>query len=417
MKDGCKDSVLGKIPVSWDIVKLEDITCKISDGIHTTPKYVEKSNCFFINGNNLNNGRIQLLETSKCVDENEFLKHKRDLDFNTVLLSINGTIGNIAFYNGEKVILGKSAAYIKCNDSTTKRFIFYQLQSKRVQSYFAKELTGTTIKNLSLKTLKNTPVTFPPLTEQQKIADILTTVDDKLENIESQIAEYSNLKTGLMQQLLTKGIGHTKFVESELGMIPEGWKVVKLGDLGCFKSGGTPKTNVPDYWNGNIYWCTPTEITALNGRKYISKTERLITKKGIVNSGAELIPVNSLLVCTRATIGDCAINTIEMTTNQGFKSIVPNEKVKIDYLYYLVNFIKPELIKNSSGSTFLEISKHNFSKIKVALPNIQEQQKIADTITAIDDKIESFQQKKEEFSNLKKGLMEQLLTGRIRVKV
>jgi len=196
MKDDYKDSVLGEIPVCWDVVKLEDITSKISDGIHTTPKYVDKSDCFFINGNNLNNGRIQIVDSSKCVDEIEFLKHKRDLDLNTVLISINGTIGNIAFYNGEKVILGKSAAYIKCSNLTTKKFIFYQLQSERVNRYFAKELTGTTIKNLSLKTLKNTPLSFPPLPEQQKIADILTTVDDKLENIESQIAEYTNLKKG-----------------------------------------------------------------------------------------------------------------------------------------------------------------------------------------------------------------------------
>jgi type I restriction enzyme S subunit len=200
-------------------------------------------------------------------------------------------------------------------------------------------------------------------------------------------------------------------------MIPKGWKVVKIDELGRFVNGGTPKTNNYEYWNGNINWCTPTEITALKGYKYIKNTNRKITEEGLKNSGAQLIPNNSLLVCTRATIGDCAINIGEFTTNQGFKSIIPNLNTNTEFLYYLICAIKPKLIMQSSGSTFLEISKTAFESIKIALPPLPEQQQIAYILTSVDDKLELLQNQKSEFASLKKGLMEQLLTGKVRVKV
>ncbi|KAF5056507.1 Type I restriction modification DNA specificity domain protein [anaerobic digester metagenome] len=411
MNTGYKISIYGEIPEEWHIVELGEYVNIKSGESPSLFELAEEGTTPYLKVEDLNNSIKYQNLSRNYIDSNFNHAPKGSIIFPKRGASI--LLNKIRISKREVLMDSNLMAIFPKDNRFDSEFLFYLINSINL-SRIADTSSIPQINNKHITPLK---VVYPPLPEQQKIADILTTVDDKLENIESQIAEYTNLKTGLMQQLLTKGIGHTKFVDSELGMIPEGWEVVKIGDLGSFKSGGTPKTNISDYWNGEINWCTPTEITALNGRKYINTTERLISKKGLTNSGAELIPVNSLLVCTRATIGDCAINTIEMTTNQGFKSIVPNERTKIDYLYYLVNFIKPELIKNSSGSTFLEISKHNFAKIKIALPSIQEQQKIANILTSVDDKLESLQQKKDAFSNLKKGLMEQLLTGRIRVKV
>ena len=121
----------------------------------------------------------------------------------TILISLNGTIGNLAFYKNEKVVLGKSTGYISLISSVNKEYIYYLLNSSRIQKYFIKELTGTTIKNLSLNTLRDAKIEIPKLKEQEKIASILSSVDKKIEEYENKKEKLEELKKGLMQQLLT----------------------------------------------------------------------------------------------------------------------------------------------------------------------------------------------------------------------
>ncbi|MFK5936810.1 MAG: restriction endonuclease subunit S [Sulfurimonas sp.] len=198
-----KDSELGKIPESWEVSKLENLTTKIGDGLHGTPKYVEQSDYYFINGNNLNGKSIEITENTKCVSEEEYTKNKKILDDTTVLLSINGTIGSLAYYSNETVMLGKSVAYMNTNNKISKQFLFYLLKSSHILDYFMLELTGTTIKNLSLKTIRNTKIPLPPLEEQKQIADILSTADEKLEVLHAKKEKYETLKKGLLQKLLS----------------------------------------------------------------------------------------------------------------------------------------------------------------------------------------------------------------------
>ena len=198
-----KDSELGRIPVGWEIDKLENLTTKIGDGLHGTPKYVKQSDYYFINGNNLNGKSIEITENTKCVSKEEYIKNKKILDNTTILLSINGTIGSLAYYNNETVMLGKSVAYMNSNNKISKQFLFYLLNSSKIINYFMFELTGTTIKNLSLKTIRNTKIPFPSLKEQKQIAQILSTADKKLELLRAKKEKYETLKKGLLQKLLS----------------------------------------------------------------------------------------------------------------------------------------------------------------------------------------------------------------------
>jgi len=198
-----KDSELGRLPESWEIDKLENLTTKIGDGLHGTPKYVEQSDYYFINGNNLNGESIEINKNTKCVNEEEYIKNKKILDNTTILLSINGTVGSLAYYNNENVMLGKSVAYMNVNSKILKQFLFYLLKSSKILEYFILELTGTTIKNLSLKTIRNTRIPLPQLEEQKQIAEILLIVDKKLESLKEKKQSFEELKKGLMQKLLT----------------------------------------------------------------------------------------------------------------------------------------------------------------------------------------------------------------------
>ena len=168
LRKGYKQTEVGIIPEDWDVKPLMDFATIISNGIHATPKYVRDSNFFFVNGNNLVNDEIAVTAATMCVSEAEYKSLKKPLTDQTLLFSINGTIGNLAFYKGEKVVLGKSAAFINIVKYTSKEFIAYCLKNRTSFLFFENELTGTTIRNLSLQSLKNTPIPCPPTSDEQR---------------------------------------------------------------------------------------------------------------------------------------------------------------------------------------------------------------------------------------------------------
>lgn len=165
----------------WPEVRLEDVTSKLGDGLHGTPNYDENGEYYFINGNNLGNGKITIDEKTKRATKEEYLKHKKELTDRTILVSINGTIGNVGLYNGEKVFLGKSACYFNVNEDVDKQFIRYVVTSKYFQDHISSLATGSTIKNVSLKLMRNFTFRLPPLKIQKSISKILEDLDKKIE--------------------------------------------------------------------------------------------------------------------------------------------------------------------------------------------------------------------------------------------
>lgn len=262
-------------------------------------------------------------------------------------------------------------------------------------------------KTLGQEAFHKLVIPLPPLSEQCRIAAILGTWDTAIALTEQLIAAKQRLKKGLMQMLLT---GKKRFKE-----FYDKWDNLAINQIGEVVSGGTPDTGILDYWGGEIAWCTPSDITALSS-VYISSTRKTITQSGLKDSSAKLIPPNSIMVCTRATIGDCAINTVPVTTSQGFKSLVPTNKHKAEYLYYLISLNKHQLLRVASGSTFLEVSKYDFEKIDFLLPSLNEQKRIAEVLLACDTELGLLTRKLAALRQQKKGLMQKLLTGEVRVK-
>lgn len=164
-----EDEIPFEIPSSWKWVRFKDITKEISDGIHGTPEYDDNGEYYFINGNNLVQGKIIYKSDTRRVNKAEYEKYKKNLDNNTILMSINGTIGNVAYYNDEPIILGKSACYIVVHDSVYKEFVRFFLTSGYFLGYATNSATQTTIKNVSLKSMRNVPIPLPPLEEQKRI--------------------------------------------------------------------------------------------------------------------------------------------------------------------------------------------------------------------------------------------------------
>ena len=170
--------------------------------------------------------------------------------------------------------------------------------------------------------------------------------------------------------------------------------------------GGTPDTTVQEYWNGGIQWFTPSEI---GKNKYADKSERTISQEGLNNSSAKLLPINTILLSTRATIGESSIAKEECCTNQGFQSLIANEEIVCyEYLYYLVATLTKELIRKSCGSTFLEISANEVRKIKTFIPNLEEQRKVSSLLSLIDERIATQIKIIEKLESLIKGRCQKL---------
>ena len=191
--------------------------------------------------------------------------------------------------------------------------------------------------------------------------------------------------------------------------LPANWKLKTLSEVGNIILGGTPDTTKKEYWNGNILWVIPSEVTSLPS-KYLYDTERKITELGLKNSSAKIIKPNSLIICTRATIGNCCINKNEVATNQGFKSIIPNEDYDVVFLYYIIINNKQKLISKASGTTFLEISKTNLANLSFYFPPLDEQKRIASALSKIDAYLENTIKLIEEKERFKRGIAKKLLT-------
>ena len=184
------------------------------------------------------------------------------------------------------------------------------------------------------------------------------------------------------------------------------WKNVKIADIAAIVGGGTPDTTISEYWDGDIQWFTPSEI---GKSKYIAKSDRTITKEGLNNSSAKILPKGTILLSTRATIGECSIADKECCTNQGFQSIIVKNNTTNEFQYYLIQTKKKDLIRNACGSTFLEISANEVRKIRCNIPNIEEQRKIADFLSLLDKRIETHNKIIEDLKKLKVAICNKLI--------
>ena len=198
---------LGDIPKHWGTPRLAQLSTRIGDGLHGTPEYVDQSPYHFINGNNLVNGCIRLKASTRCVGLAEFKKHAVPLGESTLLMSINGTIGSVALYRGESVILGKSAAYINCNKSLTREYLLCFLQSPAVVNFLRQEVTGTTIFNLSLASIRGLPIALPSVDEQLSIVGSIekntAPTSTAIARTEREIALMQEYRTRLTADLVT----------------------------------------------------------------------------------------------------------------------------------------------------------------------------------------------------------------------
>lgn len=327
-----------------------------------------------------------------------------------LLVCEGGDIGRSAIWQDqlEECYFQKALHRLRPRGGYSSVLMRYLLEYYAKTGFLVNFATQTSIAHLPKDKFVTVPLPLPPLDEQQAIAAALSDADGAVAGLERVIVKKRLIKQGAMQDLLT--------ARRRLPGFSGEWEEATLSELADIRSGGTPSTSDATLWDGDIAWVTPTDITALDGRKFLSGTTRTISRAGLRQSSAELLPEGTIVMTSRATIGECAISTIPLTTNQGFKNFIPNNRADRDFLYYLLTSQKKGFIELCSGSTFLEIGKTQLTGYTVRVPKTKrEQQAIAAVLSDMDAEIQALESRLTKARAVKEGMMQNLLTGRVRL--
>ena len=435
-------------------VTLGEISDRIGDGLHGTPAYSENGEYFFINGNNLLDGEIIFNEKTKSCSKFEYDKYKKDLSNNTILISINGTIGNLAFYKGENVILGKSACYINIKSDVDKNFIYYALKSSKFQNYIKSQATGSTIKNVSLKLLRDYVLELPDIIQQKRISKILSNLDDKirinnqinqtLESIAQAIfkswfidfepvrakiaakqegkdpelaamcaisgktqAELDQLtKEDFAELQATAALFPDELVESELGTVPKGWELQQLKDIAKYSS-------------------NKILLNDLNLENYISTENMLPEKKGI-EKASSLPKANSVPAFRQ---GNILVSNIRPYFKKiwfsffdgGHSNDVLNfdvlEKGTEEYLYNLIyqDSFFDRMMASSKGSKMPRGDKKAIMDFQIVTSSVALRKLYSEKVRKFYSKQNSIKIENQILINLRDALLPKLLSGELDV--
>ena len=263
---------------------------------------------------------------------------------------------------------------------------------------------GSTMVHITKTMMEERGISLPNFDEQSAIGSLFRTLDDLLVSYKDNLTNYQSLKAVMLSKMFPKA-GQT-VPEIRLDGFEVEWEEKKLGEIVDIVGGGTPDTNVKEYWNGEINWFSPTEV---GNSIYLDTSEKRISELGLQKSSAKILPANrTILFTSRAGIGSVGIITKDSTTNQGFQSLVIKEGIDIYFLFSYSSEITRYALKHSAGSTFLEISGKELGKMDIIIPTYEEQQAIGDYFSILDNLINSHQEKITQLETLKKKLLQNM---------
>lgn len=391
----------------WEKASLQEISTRIGDGLHGTPKYDDAGEYYFINGNNLANGRIILKDDTRRISSIEFDKIKKDLNDNTVLVAINGTLGNVGLYHGEPVALGKSACYINVNERNSKQFIRYVLENEDFQRYARDFATGSTIKNLGLKAIRDYSFNLPPLPTQRKIASILSAYDELIENNLKRIKLFEEKAQLHYKELISNGNTEKRYFE-EFCSIIHGYAfkstdfsedktfdvVVRMGNFR--EGGGLQFENNTKYLTEHFEYNPKYKLEANDLVMVLSD----VTREGRIIGNVGFVPANDKTYLLNQRVG----------------KIVSDEKYKV-WLYATFNSkeFKDYCLSCANSATVLNFNNKDLFKFKITIPKETELKAFTEKVNPIFTLISSLGEQNSKLREARDILLPRLMSGQIEV--
>jgi len=418
------ETEIGRIPGDWDLSKLSNIAQII---VSNVDKRVEgnESPVFLCNyldvyQNEYITSNLEFMRGSASEAEiNKFSLRRSDV----LITKDSETAEDIASAavvadEIQNLICGYHLAILRPDkERMDSYFLAKTLQHDRVHNQFVTKANGVTRYGLTLSVINNAAIPVPPLIEQAEIARILSTWDRAIERVQRLTEAKQRLKKGLMQGLLTGRLRFPEFGEPSCNKaIPNDWKLYKLSQVAEIINGGTPSRNNPEYWGGNIPWIAVGDFSEVD--RFISDTKEKITELGFRESSTNLLKTDELIISARGTVGAVAQLTKPMAFNQTSYGLRADTKLTLnDFLFYLLRQFNHKITDISHGAIFDTITRDTFDYIELPFPNLHEQRKIADVLGKMDAQIDQLKKHLEKLKQQKKGLMQKLLTGEIRVEL
>ena len=390
---------------NWKTYLLSDISSMIGDGLHGTPKYDGNGDYYFINGNNLMNGSIVFKEDTKTVTEEEFLKYRKDLNDNSILISINGTIGNLSFYRNEKVVLGKSAAYVNLLDTVDKKFVYYNFKSKFFQNYLVDIATGTTIPNVPLKGLREYEIQLPPLPEQKAIASVLSSLDDKIDLLHQQNQTLEALAETLFRQWFIE-----RCPEPVEGEAKEDWEERPLSSIANFLNGLACQKYPPKDSINRLPVLKIKDLTSgISENSDWASTD--VKPEYIVRNGDVIFAWSASLMVKIWNGEDCILN-------QHLFKVTSEEFPKWFYYFWCKQHLREFIsIAQSHATTMGHIKRSDLDEAMVLIPEEKEIEQMTIQMNPILEKIQLNNNQINSLSKLRDTLLPKLMSGEVRVKI
>ena len=398
---------VGVIPEDWEVKSIGDI-CVVKDGTHQTPNYTYFGIPFYSVENISNNDFSNVKYISE--EEHIILSSNSKIEKGDVLMTRIGSIGCCKYIDWEvKASFYVSLALLKFQDDECARYFTHYSETNLFKDEIEQNsLQFAVPQKINLGNIPKIRIILPSiLKEQQLIADALTKVDNLIMSLSKVIEKKKLIKKGTMQKLLSGEMrldGYNNIIKS-----------VNLSDIGEIKAGGTPSTNVPSYWGGTINWLQSGAVK--NRVLDIRDVEKTITYDGLASSSAYLIKENSVLIAiTGATCGNIAYLPFKSAANQSVVAIQVNVGFNSKYIFYMLIQNSDKIVNNRGGSAQGGVAVNILKEIELCIhEDIDEQTAIADILTTMDNEIEALEKERDKYKCIKQGMMQQLLTGKIRL--
>lgn len=404
--------------MEWKEVRLGDIadvqTGPFGSQLHKSDYIAEGIPCIMPTniGSHLNFIVDGIAHVSE-VDANRLSRHLTE--FGDIIYARRGDIEKCAYVttNEEKWLCGTGCLKIRCNNGVNSRFIAYQLSTAECKKWITGNAVGTTMLNLSKGILSNLPLLVPSHEDQRRIASILSSLDRKIELNNKINADLEEMAQAIFKNWFVdfEPFKDGKFVDSELGMIPEGWKVGRLTDVIKLMLGGTPKTSEPLYWdNGTIPFFSPKDVNGV----YCFATEKHITETGLNKCSSNLYPKDTIFITCRGTVGKVCLAACDMAMNQSNYAIKAIDGYSQYYVFFLVKSVVERLIKKSNGAVFSAITSKDFDE-EILIPSQKAVEDFTNMIDGFFRRIFTIGTENSRLSLLRDTLLPRLISGEIEV--
>lgn len=405
--------------MEWKEVRLGDV-CEIITGFPFPGKKYSKEGIRVVRGDNVTIGNLRW-DTEKDKRWNEpFDKTEYySLQANDIVIGMDGSrVGkNKARIKKEDLplLLAQRVACVRHNELAEQDYLYYNIFSKKFIDYVNSIHTGSAIPHISQKQIEDYKILLPDLEMQRRIASILSSLDRKIELNNKINADLEEMAQAIFKNWFVdfEPFKDGKFVDSELGMIPEGWKVGCLGDMGAVVCGKTPSKSNSNYYGGDIPFI---KIPDMHGNVFVENSEDRLTEEGSLSQIKKLIPPYSLMVSCIATVGLVSINTKPSHTNQQINTVIPHNKSALFYLYQHIKN-NEEFLKNMGrgGTTTLNVNTKSFSNIRLLIPSEIALEQFHGIVEGLFKKIEQNLHESRTLSLLRDTLLPRLMSGELEI--